>query len=244
MNIEDLPMEIRDDIEDQSLALLEGLADDIIVIGGWGVRAHLGAGHRRHTLDVDGVMDEAALPDLARKLEAMGLQVERAGWGIRSRVKYSPRVEVPDAARSAVDGVELRVEVSGPRIQELRTHHFFEFSLTDHLRRGVAYHGQPRELVISVPPKEHLAAVKLGLPVDFKNNLDATLLLQSCDIGEVARVIRACDDWREMVMKRIPKLRGRISQPGRLENEVAARAGVVIHEHLARLSELEGLLRE
>lgn len=244
MNIEDLPMEIRDDIEDQSLALLEGLANDIIVIGGWGVRAHLGAGHRRHTLDVDGVMAEGALPDIARRLEAMGLQVERAGWGIRSRVKYSPRVEVPDAARSAVDGVELRVEVSGPRIQELRTHHYFEFSLTEYQRRSVAYHGQPKELIIKVPPKEHLAAVKLGLPVDFKNNLDATLLLQTCDVREVARVIRANDDWREMVIKRIPKLKGRISQPGRLENAVAARAGVVIHEHLARLSELEGMLRE
>ncbi len=121
MSIEELPVEIRDDIEDQSLDLLEGLAADIIVIGGWGVRAHLGTGHRRHTLDVDGVMDEGALPALARRLEAMGLHVERAEWGIRSRVKYSPRVEVPDAARSAVDGVELRVEVSGPRVQELRT---------------------------------------------------------------------------------------------------------------------------
>ncbi len=244
MSIEDLPVEIRDDIEDQSLALLEGLAADLIVIGGWGVRAYLGTGHRRHTLDVDSVMDEGALPDLARRLEEMGLHVERAGWGIRSRVKYSPRVEVPDAARSAVDGVELRVEVSGPRIQELRTHHFFEFSLTEYLERSVAYHGQPRELVIRVPPKEHLAAVKLGLPVDFKNNLDATLLLRTCDLREVARVIRASDEWREMVLRRLPKLKGRISQPGRLENEVAVGAGIVIHEHLARLVELEGMLRD
>ena len=39
MNLEGFPESIKKDIEDQSLSILEHIKDDIIVIGGWAVRA-------------------------------------------------------------------------------------------------------------------------------------------------------------------------------------------------------------
>ncbi len=35
MNLEDLPIEILEDIENQSLEILNEIKEDIIVIGGW-----------------------------------------------------------------------------------------------------------------------------------------------------------------------------------------------------------------
>jgi hypothetical protein len=39
MNLEDLDREVKEDIEDQSLEILALVKDEIIVIGGWAVRA-------------------------------------------------------------------------------------------------------------------------------------------------------------------------------------------------------------
>jgi hypothetical protein len=55
MNIQEIPTIFREDIEDASLAILSQINDRLILIGGWAVRAHLGDGHGRFTLDVDGV---------------------------------------------------------------------------------------------------------------------------------------------------------------------------------------------
>ena len=55
MNLEDFPEPIKKDIEDQSLELLEHINDNIIVIGGWAVRALTSNKHGRYTLDIDGV---------------------------------------------------------------------------------------------------------------------------------------------------------------------------------------------
>ena len=55
MNLEDLDRNVKEDIEDHSLDILDRVKDDIVVIGGWAVRAHLGTGHHRYTLDVDGM---------------------------------------------------------------------------------------------------------------------------------------------------------------------------------------------
>jgi len=45
VNLEELPLEIKNEIEDQSLEILEPIKEKIIVIWGWGVRAHLGPQH-------------------------------------------------------------------------------------------------------------------------------------------------------------------------------------------------------
>ena len=47
MNLEDFPEPIKKDIEDQSLSILEQIKEDIIVIGGWAVRALTGDKHSR-----------------------------------------------------------------------------------------------------------------------------------------------------------------------------------------------------
>ena len=50
MNVARIPPQVRDDIEDQSLAILEAVADHVVVIGGWAARAVLGPVHGRFSL--------------------------------------------------------------------------------------------------------------------------------------------------------------------------------------------------
>jgi hypothetical protein len=92
---------------------------------------------------------------------------------------------------------------------------------------------------IRVPPREHMAAVKLGLPADYKNNFDCAILLQMSDIDEVIRVIKENDDWKEMVLRRMPKFSGRINQAGSLENILAIDAGINVKEHVKKLRHIE-----
>jgi len=124
MNLEDLPEELKKDIEDQSLDILENIASKIVVIGGWGARAHLGDGHHRYTLDVDGVTDEQTIQELRQVLVSMGLSEVSAEWGIKFFKKYEPRVDVPKDSIPLVEQVELRIEISPPRIKEYQTHHY------------------------------------------------------------------------------------------------------------------------
>ena len=58
MNLQEYPTRIKNDIEDQSLQLLSLIKDSLVVIGGWGVRAHAQKNHKRYTLDIDAVADE------------------------------------------------------------------------------------------------------------------------------------------------------------------------------------------
>ena len=88
-----------------------------------------------------------------------------------------------------------------------------------------------------------MAAVKLGLPVDYKNNHDVAMMLQICDLSQVIENILDNDDWREMVNKRMPKLRGRIAQKGQLENTLALAAGLNIKEHIRKLNSIEEALK-
>ncbi|MBN1389845.1 MAG: hypothetical protein JXA22_04280 [Candidatus Thermoplasmatota archaeon] len=98
--------------------------------------------------------------------------------------------------------------------------------------------------MVKVPPIEHITAVKLGLLVDYKNNHDAAMLLQRSDLKLVIKAILENDDWREMVLRRMPKLKGRISQSGQLENTLALAAGLNIKEHIKRLGIIEEALRK
>ncbi len=86
MNIEEYPKEIKEDIEDVTLAILEHIKDHSIVIGGWAVRAHLGNEHSRHTLDVDSVAGKEDISFISAKLEDPGLggdRTERGGRGFK-----------------------------------------------------------------------------------------------------------------------------------------------------------------
>ena len=134
-----------------------------------------------------------------------------------------------------VDQLELRIEISYPKIKESYTHHFFEFSLSEFEKREIQYHLKDKSIIIKTPPVEHIAAVKLGLPVDYKNNFDAQVLLALCDVEKVIEVIQKNDDWTEMVLRRIQKLIGRLQNPNRLEHILAINSGLNIKDHVKKL---------
>ena len=243
MNLEEFPKDVKEDIEDQGLEILEKINDKLIIIGGWGVRAHLGDGHHRSTLDVDGVTDEKALQDIKEILSKMDLEIGDAEWGCRFYRQYKPRVKVPEESNKAISEVQLRIDISEPRIKEHDTHHYFEFSLDDYDMKHISYHCVTRKVYVKVPRIEHMAAVKLGLPVDYKNNHDAAMLLRKCDIAKVIQIILDNDDWANLVLRRMPKLKGRISQAGRIENTLAVTAGLNIKAHIQKLIQIEKALR-
>ncbi len=243
MNLEQFPTDIKNDIEDQSLSILDKIKDRIVVIGGWAVRAHIGENHHRYTLDVDGVTDKKNIEVIRGEMVEHGFEVHHPEWGIQFLKKYEPIVTISEAIREEVEKIQIRIEISEPRITEFQTPHFFEFSLSDFEIKGISFRDGRGEVLVKVPPIEHMAAVKLGLPVDYKNNHDAAMLLQRSNIKLVSKAILENDDWKEMVLRRIPKLKGRISQSGQLENTLALAAGLNIKEHIRRLEIIEKSLK-
>ncbi len=243
MNFEDFPEPIKKDIEDQSLSILEQIKDDLIVIGGWAVRALTGDKHGRYTLDIDGITDSVKMSKIKSKLSAIGMNIRKNEWGIQFYHKYDPHVQIPEEIREAIEQVELRIEISGPRIKEAQTHHYFEFSLNEFKEREISYHMKEEKVNVKVPSAEHMAAVKLGLPVDYKNNFDTQVLLDICDVEKVIELIKANDDWKEMVVRRIPKLIGRLSQKDRLEHIIAINNGINIKEHVDMIKYIENKLK-
>lgn len=243
MNIDKFPEEIKNDIEDQSLSIFERIKEEIIVIGGWAVRAHLGEEHHRYTLDIDGVTDKDTLEKIKDKMIELGFKANDPEWGVQFLKRYAPSVDVPESISNEVEKVQIRIEISEPRITEYSTHHFFEFSLTDFVTKEIPYHNPEKKVTARVPPIEHMAAVKLGLPVDYKNNHDAAMLLCKCDLDVVIKSILENDDWGDLVLRRMPKLKGRISQRDQLENTLALAAGLDIKEHLRKMEYIEEILR-
>lgn len=243
MNIEDFPEPIKKDIEDQSLSTLEHIKDDIIVIGCWAVRALTGNKHGRYTLDIDGVAEDSKIEGIESKLLSVGMNVRRNEWGTQYYHKYVPSINVPGDIRDEVEKVELRIEISGPKIKESHTDHYFEFSLTEFEKRKIPYHMKDENIVVCVPSAEHMAAVKLGLPVDYKNNFDSQVLLDICNVDKVIEVIKENDDWAEMVIRRNPKLIGRLSNKDRLEHILAINVGINIKDHIKTMKYIENELR-
>jgi hypothetical protein len=243
MNIEDFPTFVKMDIEDQSLSILQHIKDDIIVIGGWAVRALSADKHGRYTLDIDGVTGAKKIKYIESKLTSIGMQLRKNEWGSQFYYKYKPNIEVPKQLEKEIKKVELRIEISEPKIKESQTDHYFEFSLTDYIEKKLTYHIKEKEIMIRVPPVEHMAAVKLGLPVDYKNNLDSQVLLEISNIDRVVEIIQANDDWDEMVIRRIPKLIGRLSQKDRLEHILAINIGIDIKKHIKMMRYIENKLK-
>ncbi len=239
MNLEDFPKEVKQDIEDQSLSILEHITSDIVVIGGWAVRALIGEKHGRYTLDVDGVANEENIHSIEKKLKNIGLNVNREEWGIQFYQKYKPSVDIPEKIASEIAKIELRIEISGPRIKESETDHYFEFSLTKYEEKGISYHFKNKKIQVHTPRVEDMAAVKLGLPVDYKNNYDAQMLLTISNIGKVIESIKSNDNWIEMVVRRMPKIIGRLKDKDRIENILSQNAGIDIKKQISLLKEIE-----
>ena len=244
MNLEAFPDCIKKDIEDQSLSILASISEDIIVIGGWAVRALTGDTHGRYTLDIDGVTDLTTMDSISSQLAAHGMKPRKHAWGLQFFHSYVPHVEISDDLREALKNVELRIELSAPRIYEARTHHFFEFSLTHFEKHSLSYHAQNKQIHVKVPPVTTMAAVKLGLPVDYKNNYDALVLLRMCTIDSVIAVIIATDAWKELVLRRIPKAIGRLHQKERIECILARTNGIDIKEHITMLNYIQNTLKK
>ena len=74
--------------------------------------------------------------------------------------------------------------------------------------------------------------------MDYKHNHDAAMLLRISDVDKVIQSIRSNDDWASLVLRRMPKLKGRISQSGRLENTLALAAGLDIKQHIRTLEHI------
>jgi len=216
MNIEDFPEPIKKDIEDQSLSTLEHIKDDIIVIGGWAVRALTGNKHGRYTLDLDGVAEDSKIEGIESKLLSVGMNVRRNEWGTQYYHKYVPSINVPGDIRDEVEKVELRIEISGPKIKESHTDHYFEFSLTEFEKRKIPYHMKDE---------------------------DSQVLLDICNVDKVIEVIKENDDWAEMVIRRNPKLIGRLSNKDRLEHIMAVNVGINIKDHIKTMKYIENELR-
>ena len=244
MNVARIPPEVRNDIEDQSLAILERISDHVVVIGGWAVRAVLGPVHGRFSLDVDGVAAAEDIDLVRQVLWDTGFDVVRTDWGYRMYEVYEPRVDVGDRDPEVLEGIEIRVEVSEPRMYDVQTGHYYEFPLEETERRTLRYHGDDRELSITVPTCERLAGNKLGLPVDFKNNYDAAMLLAVADVDRVVEIILGTDDWREMVLRRGPKQIGRFRQSGRIERVLAREAGLDVEGYVRTLRRIHEAIRK
>jgi hypothetical protein len=163
-----------------------------MVIGGWAVRALLQSRHARYTLDVDGITGKGNIGAVGKKLEALGLRGRKVEWGVQYFKRYRPGAGTGTSARVIPEGIELRIEISGPRIKEKHTHHFFEFDLDEFEKGTIPFHLKKGAVQVRIPPSKVMAAVKLGLPADYKNNFDAASLLGIAEIEEV-------------VVRRIPK---------------------------------------
>jgi hypothetical protein len=243
MNLKEFSESIKKDIEDQSLSVLEHITDDIIVIGGWAVRALTGDKHGRYTIDVDGVTDQKNIKKVESNLKTLGMKQRKVDWGVQFHKHYDPQVKFPEDIRGKIDKIELRIEISGPRIKESQTDHYFEFSLTEFNEREIQYHMKKEKVKLQVPSAEHMAAVKLGLPVDYKNNFDTQVLLEICNVENVIEIIKSNDNWSEMVIRRIPKLIGRLRDKDRLEHILAINNGINIREHIKTMRYIEDKLQ-
>ena len=245
MNIEEFPDNVKKDIEDNSLSILEIIKDDIIVIGGWAVRALVGKKHIRYTLDIDGICDERNMPTIKEKLKNRGLDTRNSEWGVQFYVPYTPNTKIEDKnVLAKIGDVELRIEISGPRIKESQTPHYFEFDMNSYILKEIGYHNKPEKIRVKVPPYEHMAADKLGLPADYKNNFDCAVLLQLCDITDVVEVIKNNDDWNEMVLRRLPKLKGRVNNSNRMENMLLINSDIGVKQYINTLNQIEKLLKK
>ncbi|MCJ2519994.1 MAG: hypothetical protein LN412_03485 [Candidatus Thermoplasmatota archaeon] len=217
LNIEQLPEAIREDIEIQSLGLLSAVKDVLVIIGGWGARAWTHHIATRNTLDVDAITRPEDLRSISRAFRAQGMAAdEEDDWGVSFHKMYIPStneaIEEAEQLKEVIEEVQLRVDVSRPKIYEKRTPHYFEFNPKKGVIKKIATRGSSASVECRVANSHELAANKAGLPADYKNIFDLALLLSESDLDEVVRIITSTDDWSSMVLRRVPKIVGRVQR--------------------------------
>ena len=124
-DIEQLPKQIKDDIEDQSLDILQKIQKYIVVIGGWAVRSYAAKSveHARYTLDVDAVAAEENLKKVHYILSKENAMIpKKTDWGIKYFKSYHPSSN-SSYKPTLLKDLQIRIEISPPRIYEIDTDH-------------------------------------------------------------------------------------------------------------------------
>ncbi len=246
VNIEQLPQQIRDDVEDQSLDILQQIQQHIVVIGGWAVRSYTAKSleHARYTLDVDAVATPKNIKIVNDLLVKENLMFsEEKDWGIQFYKPYRPSSKV-SCTPSFFKDIQIRIEISPPRIHEMDAVHYFEFDLEKTTKKIVVSHGKHRPVQATVPEIEYLAANKLGLPADYKNRYDAAVLLTGSNFCKIIEIIKKTDNWEKIVLRHLPKFIGRTNDRGDIAHILLRQANISIPKYLTQLRAVQQKLEE
>ncbi len=244
LNLQQLPKAILEDIEVQSLGLLKDIKDRLVVIGGWGVRAWTQDIASRSTIDVDGVAVEEDLTLIGEALSELGLIADAEDdWGVRFHKEYIPSTseaeQEAEETRDLPKGIELRVEVSQPRIPEKRSPHYFEFDPRKAVTKRISSRGKTVSAECRVADINELAANKIGLPADYKNIFDLALLLDRSPVDPIVEVIKSINDWKEMVNRRVPKIIGRVQRDDNTANILLRAYGIGVPEFVRAVVKIQ-----
>ena len=246
VNIGQLPTQIRDDVEDQSLDILQQIQQHIVVIGGWAVRSYIPQDmikYTRYTLDIDAVATQKNIETVHDILIGQGFDFsDEEDWGIRFYKAYRPNPEI-SCDPTLIKDIQIRIEISQPIIHEIDTPHYFEFDLNKTNKNTIVSHGKNQFVQAIVPEIEYLAANKLGLPADYKNRYDAAIILLSSNLQQVLQIIQKTDNWGEIVIRRLPKFIGRTKDKGDVAHLLLKRADVSIQEYINQLHTIQQKLQ-
>jgi len=241
VDIEQLPQQIRDDVEDQSLDILQQIQQYIVVIGGWAVRSYTVKPfkHARYTLDVDAVATPENIKIVSDILVKKNLMLsEKKDWGIKFYKPYQPNSKILCNASFFKD-IQIRIEISPPRIYEVDIFHYFEFDLEKTSKKTIISHGTHQPVQATVPEIEYLTANKLGLPADYKNRYDAAVLLTNSNFCKTLEIIKKTDNWNKIVLRRLPKFIGRTKDKGDVAYMLLRQANISISEYLNQLRTIQ-----
>ncbi|MFQ5951679.1 MAG: hypothetical protein ACE5KH_06315 [Candidatus Geothermarchaeales archaeon] len=238
---------MKQELEDQSLDTLEHIADHIIVIGGWAVRAWAKPprGLMRYTIDIDGIAEDSKMGQVESILQEQHLRREPAEWGLRFRKNYAHQSqEAKEFMKTWEEPLEVRVEISPPRMYEANDEHFFEFEPHETILREIRSRGSHQPLSVKVPTSEYLMANKVGLGADYKNRYDAAILALQVDLEQAAAIIVSTDKWKDIVIRQLSRFLGRTSQPTDIAATLLEENGYRTSRCLQGLAQLKKLLEE
>lgn len=209
-----LPDAVKQYIEDESLTVVEKIRSSSIpflLIGGWAARAIVGPEHDRYTFDVDGVVgSKDAFGKIADVLKDDGLEPSTSDWGCI----FQKKLELPPDLLKRVDEkhsafisekCKIKLEFSTPRIYTVDEKHFFEFRMNKWQALDVTSKSG-RVIHADVALTEYVIASKLGIS-DWKNVYDVGVLSRLTRVDSVAEVIRSCDRWNELVLRKVVRFR-------------------------------------
>ena len=213
-NLHALPDAIKQRIEDESLRVVQKIRSSsiaFVLIGGWAARAIAGRGHDRYTFDVDGVVDsKSTFSELEDLLKEEGLKPSVSDWGCAFIKKLElPQQLLEKLHKNQADFVsekcQIKLEFSTPRIYTIDKKHFFEFPMNKYEERQIISRGS-RTSRVNVALPEYIVASKLGVS-DWKNIYDVGVLCGFAKLDRVVDVIRTCDNWSELVRRKIVRFR-------------------------------------